>query len=60
MYGMWQWAILAGALLFGGCALGWMLAAPAVAGGWATCAALAIFAIAGWRIVVAEEKRAAA
>jgi hypothetical protein len=31
-----------------------------VAGGWLAAAALFAFALAGWRIVIAEERRAAA
>jgi hypothetical protein len=60
LYGMWQWAILAGVLLAGGYVLGWVAPLGFVAGGWLAAAALFAFALAGWRIVIAEERRAAA
>ncbi len=57
LYGMWPWYVLAGALIMGGFALGWVAPLGSATGGWLTCAALLAFAIAGWRIVVAEERR---
>ncbi len=60
LYGMWQWAILAGVLLGGGYVLGWVAPMGFVAGGWLAAAALFAFALGGWRIVIAEERRTAA
>jgi hypothetical protein len=60
LYGMWQWAVLAAVFLFGGLALGAYVPLGFAAGGWIGGAALVVFAFAGWRVVVAEEKRAAA
>jgi hypothetical protein len=60
LYGMPHFWALAGLLVGGGVVLGW--AAPAGAGfasgGWATGAALVAFAFVGWRLVIAEERRA--
>ena len=60
LYGMWQWAILAGVLIGGGYVLGWVAPMGFAAGGWLAAAALLAFALAGWRLVIAEERRAAA
>ena len=60
LYGMWQWAILAGAMLSAGVVLGMYVPLSFAAGGWFGGAALVAFAFAGWRVVVAEERRAAA
>jgi len=50
LYGMWQYAILAGALIGGGTALGFLLPQQFAPGGWLTGAALIIFAVFAWRM----------
>jgi hypothetical protein len=60
LYGMWQWAILAAALLGAGFVLGAYLPLGFTAGGWFGGVALVAFAFAGWRVVLAEERRPAA
>lgn len=57
LYGMWQWLILAVVLLVGGYTFGWLAPGAFTTGAWFTCVALALFAIVGWRLVVAEEKK---
>ncbi len=59
LYGMWQWAALAAVLLGAGLVLGAYVPLGFAAGGWFTGAALVAFAFAGWRVVLAEERRAA-
>ena len=60
LYGMWQWAVLAAALLGGGIVLGAYVPLGFAAGGWFTGVVLVAFAFALWRVVVAEERRSAA
>ena len=60
LYGMWQWLVLAAAMLSAGVVLGMYVPLGFAAGGWFGGAALVAFAFAGWRVVVAEERRAAA
>jgi hypothetical protein len=45
LYGMWQYAVLAAALIGGGVAIGLLFPASFVPGGWFTAAALLIFAL---------------
>jgi len=58
LYGMWQFALLAAALIAGGIVLGLYLPLGFATGGWFTGVALVAFAFVGWRVVVAEERRA--
>jgi hypothetical protein len=58
LYGMKHWLVLAGTMVVGGFVLGWELPLGFAAGGWLGAALLAIFAVVGWRLVVAEERRA--
>jgi len=59
LYGMRAWAVLAAAMLGAGWVLGMYVHADFAAGGWFGGAVLVAFAFAGWRIVVAEERRTA-
>jgi hypothetical protein len=60
LYGMWQWAVLGGAMLAAGVVLGMVAPMGFAAGGWFGGAALVTFAFVGWRTVIAEERRPAA
>jgi hypothetical protein len=60
LYGMWQWAVLAAVLVTGGILLGAYVSMGFAAGGWIGGAALLAFAVAGWHVVIHEEKRDAA
>jgi hypothetical protein len=59
LYGMVQWLFLAAAMLAAGVVLGMFAPMGFAAGGWFGGAALLVFAFAGWRVVVAEERRPA-
>jgi hypothetical protein len=59
LYGMWQFAILAAAMLGGGVAIGLYVPEPITLGGWLTGIALVLFAFVGRRIVAAEQHSAA-
>jgi hypothetical protein len=59
LYGMWQFAVLAGVLIGGGVVIG--LAVPEVfsTGGWFTGVVLLVFAFAGRRIALRREQKEA-
>lgn len=54
LYGMWQYGILAAALIGGGVLVGMMLPEAFAIGGWFTGAAMVLFAIATWRMAVSR------
>jgi hypothetical protein len=60
LYGMPAWLGLAGAMLAAGYVLGWVAPQGFAFGGWLGAALLVAFALTGWRLVVAEERRAGA
>ena len=60
LYGTLAWLGLAGAMLASGYVLGWVAPQGFAFGGWLGAALLVAYALTGWRLVIAEEKRAAA
>jgi hypothetical protein len=54
LYGMWQYAILAAALIGGGVLIGIYLPNSFVIGGWLTAALLLVFSLVIWRISAKE------
>lgn len=56
LYGMWQYAILAAALLGGGVAFGMFFSESFPSGGWFTGLVLAGFALLAWRVWAGEAK----
>jgi hypothetical protein len=59
LYGMWQYGVLAGALLAGGLGLRLLLPASFAAGGWLTGVLLLAFALAIWRTAPWKQPRQA-
>jgi hypothetical protein len=59
LYGMWQYAILAAALMGGGVVIGMYLPDSFTPGGWFTGVVLLVFAVAAWRIAATEQQAAA-
>lgn len=59
LYGMWQYAILAAALIGGGVAIGMYLPQTFSLGGWFTGVVLLVFAVAAWQIAASEQQKVA-